>query len=69
MKAKEFVLKHYPTACHFRMIDNYNRQTSSVIMKGVEYGLEIFTNHAATYEGKAWTNARKEIELQLKQTT
>lgn len=67
MKAKYFVLQKYPNACHFRMIDNPRRQTSSVIIKDYTKGdLKIFENHGAENESKAWTNAKRQI---LKETT
>lgn len=60
MKAIDFVKQTYPHAKVTTMIDNANRQTSYVILKG-EFGLEIFPNQAATTPGKAWTNAKKYI--------
>jgi len=70
MKAKDFVLLHYPNAAAFPSIDNHRMQTSYVILKHGTYrehhdsgnfNMEIFTNEGATTASKAWTNAKKEI--------
>lgn len=61
MKAIDFVKSRYPNARYFPMIDNRRMQTSYVILKGPEYGLEIITNEGATTTSKAWTDAKKYI--------
>lgn len=61
MKAKDFVLSHYPKAFTFPMIDNYRRQTSYVVVKG-DFGTFYITNEGARTASKAWTDAKKYIK-------
>ena len=69
MKAITFVKTHYPNATAFPSIDNRRGGTSYVILKhgsyakSVESGLEILPNEGAITASKAWTNAKKYIQL------
>lgn len=66
MTAKDFVLSKYPEAFSFPMIDNKRDQTSYVILKGRNHGLEYITNEGARTSSKAWTDAKKFILNQNK---
>lgn len=66
MSDKEYVKGKYPKAEAFPMIDNERGRTSYVIFKGGDFALEIFPNEGASTASKAWTNAKKYLQLNEK---